>query len=454
MRPLVLLLSLVFSLASCRSAKPLPTVPGQSPSDALVAQGQRELREGRTDEALALYRKALAADPSSPNAMRALVEGHFRTGRIALIIRELEERVAAQETDDLAHYGLGMAYFARSADAEGKAVAHLRRATELRPRVAEYPFRLGVVHLEAERYPEAVESLKKSRELEPGQPRHYVPLALALSRTGDRKGAVDALRAILSLNPERRDIETAKKVMARLNDTFREFPKAVEGDFQRGIDLMDRADSPQQAIVAFEEILEKFPDLAVVHAALGLCYQRIEDAGRAMDEYHRALELAPEDGRNHGYVADLYYSRERFDKAVESYRAAVERDPLNDHGYDRLGQIALQRGDAPEAARWLKLLTVVRPDDPAARQSYGLALLAQKEFGAAEREFNSILERDPRNTEALLRLGLLNMEWQSAEKDPGLKASYGEKAARYFEQVLDLQPQNVLAARMLKSLKP
>jgi tetratricopeptide (TPR) repeat protein len=447
----LVLLALAQTLG-CAGARVAPSV--DPPADAAVSEGQRSLKVGRSDEALASFRKALAKDPQHRPAMRSLVEAHFRTGRVDLIIRELEERVTRDPSDHLAHYGLGLALFARAADTEGKAVVHLGRAVALRPEIAEYHFRLGVVHLEAERFPEAAMSLVQARDREPDVARHYVPLALALSRTGDRKGALDALRAILTRAPVPQDLEVARRVMLRLTDPFREFPKAVEGEFTRGLDFMERLDSPQQAIVTFEELLEKFPDIAVVHAALGLCYLRLDDAGRAMDSFRRALELAPEDARTHQYIGDLYFARERFDKAVEAYEASLLRDPLNDHAYERLGQIALQRGDPATAARWLKVLVVLRPADPSARGAYGRALLGANDPTAAEREFKAILESDPTNVEALLRMGLVTLERRNGEKDPARRGALAEQAARYFESVLDLQPQNVYAARMLKEARP
>lgn len=445
-------LALLASAGCATRSSSVKAPAGSSPAEVAFFEGQRALKEARTDEAIAAFRRAVIADPGHVEAMRALVETHFRTGRIDQIVRELEQQVAASPSDPLVRYGLGIAYFAQSAAAEQKAVEQLQRATELKPDVAEFHFRLGVIHLEAERFPMAVESLTRARDLAPQVARHHLPLAMALARIGERKQAVAELRTLLELEPGRREVETAKAIMARLNDVFRDFPRAVEEDFQRGLAFMEKADSPQQAIVTFEEILDRFPDLAVVHAALGLCYLRIDNAGRALDAYRRALELAPEDARNHLYLADLYASRERFDKATEGYLAAIERDPLSEHAYERLGSIALQRGDGAQAAKWLKYLVVLRPDDPSARQSYGMALLSTGAFDDAERQFRFLLERDEKNVEALLRLGMIYAERSRREKDPALKKVHVEKAAGFFEEVLDIQPQNVFAAKSLQQL--
>ncbi len=440
----------LLSSLGCATARPAPAL--NDPARA-SEEGQRAMKQGRTEDAIAAFRRALAISPSDVDAMRGLVEAHFRAGKIDLLCSELERSLAVRPDDSLAHYGLGMAYFARGAAFEAKAVEHLGRAAELRPDSAEYQFRLGVVHLEAERYPLAVECLKKARDLDPSRSRHHVSLAQALARIGDRKGAIEELRAILALDPDAHDLRVAHKLMDRLNDPFREFPKAIEPDFQRGLEAMEKADAPQQAAVTFEEILEKFPDLAVVHAALGLCYYRIEDSGRAMDEFRRATELSPQDARNFLYIGDLYFAKDRYDRAADAYRSVVERDPLSDHAYERLGAIALQAGDYAQAARWLKPLTVLRPDDPATHIGYSSALHGQGNLEGAQRELEQILNKDPKNLEALSRLGTLLAQRRMETKDPVLAKALGEQAARCFEAVLDQQPQNVYAAKMLQSLK-
>ena len=446
LRAAAIALAMLVFAAACTGARPAPT---EDP----MAAGLRAMKEGHVEEAVTAFRRAHAADPGNPAAVRSLVEAQFRLGRIDQAIGELEQEASLRPDDDAAHFGLGLAYYARSAGSEAKALEHLQRAADLKPGVAEYQFRLGVVHLQSERYPEAVACLKRARDLEPTLARSYVPLAQALARTGDRAGAIEAIRAMLQLSPSPHDLEVARSVMARLTDPFREFPKAIQADFERGLDALDKLDAPQQAIVAFEEILEKLPDLAVVHAALGLCFQRLDDPSRAMDEFKTALSLAPDDPRNQLYLADLYFTRERLDTAADGYRAVLQRDPLSDRAYERLGAIALQRGNPAEAAEWLKTLTVLRPGDLAARQSYATALASAGSLDAAARELAFILEKEPKNVEAMLRLALVDVSRFQGEKDPALASAARARAVSQLEKVLDLQPENAFAAKTLQSLK-
>ena len=432
--------------------------PRTAPTDTLRARaaledGQRAAREGRADQAIESFRRALALQPHDWAAMRLLVEAQFGRGRIDEAVGELSNAVAARPDDDVAHYGLGLALYSRSAVAEERALAELARASALAPSVAEYHFRQGVIHLDAERWEKAASSLRLARDLEPGVARHHVPLALALGRLGDRAGAIEEIRAILALSPDPHDLKVARQVMAHLVDPFREFPKAIEGDFTRALDLMDKADSPQQAIVLLEEVVDRFPDLAAVHAALGLCYERLGDAAQAMEQFRQALDLAPEDPRNHLYVADVYFSKERFDRARESYQAAVKRDPLSDHAYERLGQLALQRGDAADAVGWLRSLVVLRPGELSSRLALGTALLTLGALDEAERELSAVVDKDAKNADALLKLGSVSLERKKQEPDPARAEKHAARAAACFEKVLDLQPQNAFAARLLQATR-
>src|SRR5439155_8960695 len=130
-------------------------------------------------------------------------------------------------------------------------------------------------------------------------------------RSGDGKGAVAALSSAIASAPTHQDVKVARALMDQIADPFAAFPQAARPTLEQGIQWLQVADVPQQAIISFEEILHDWPDLAVVHALLGLAYQRIDDAGRAVDELKRAIELAPDDGKSHLYLGQLYLSHQR-----------------------------------------------------------------------------------------------------------------------------------------------
>lgn len=417
-----------------------------------LARASRLIHEKQADQALKELRKIIAREPQSTDAMRLFVEAGFRSGQISTVIGELSKELQLSPGSPNLHYGLGIALYAQSAAQETQALEHLKEAIAAAPQVAEYHFRAGLIHLDAERFDEALTALRKAAELDPNASRHHISLAQAQARTGDRKGALDSLRAVLNLSPRPTDIKVAADVIARLNLPFREVPKVVSEEFERGLNYM-QADAPQQAMVTFQEILQKFPDLASVHAALGLCFQRIDDASRAIEEFRYAIELTPSDPLNHLYLADIYFAKERFDRAAESYRKVLDLDPLNAHAYERLGAMALQLSDFAQAESYYRHLVTLSPQDDGARLAYGAALTGADMLDEAEAVYQGLLRKNPKNIEVLMRMGMLHMERRKREEtNPEKAREWGGKAAGFFEKVLDLQPQNVFAARMLQTL--
>ncbi|MDR0965478.1 MAG: tetratricopeptide repeat protein [Myxococcales bacterium] len=449
-RVLLLVLPLS-SWAGCAST-PNTTSSTARGKETDLMRVERLIRDKQLVEAMGAARQLLAREPDSSDAMRLFVEAAFRGGQIIPALDELSAKIAVEPGRANLHYGKGIGLYAQSAAQETSALEHLNQAAQLSPYVAEYFFRIGLIHLDAERFEEAMTALARARDLDRDQSRHHISLAQAQARTGDRQGALDSLRAVLDLSPRGTDLEVAQQVISKLNMPFREIPKIVAEEFERGLNYMQH-DAPQQAMVTFQEILQKFPDLAAVHAALGLCFQRIDDASRAMEEFRYAIELSPKDPLNHLYLANLYFSKERYDRATASYRTVIEQDPLNVHAYERLGQMAVQVSDFATAAMWLKRLITLRPKDLMARLSYGAVLGNQEKFAEAEAVFQKLLDEDGKNVEVLMRLGLLYWERRKREEfNPENARRLAEKAAGYFEKVLDLQPQNVMAARMLQDL--
>src|SRR6185295_13058688 len=159
--------------------------------------------------------------------------------------------------------------------------------------------------------------------------------------------AVAALALVVQGSPTPAEVKVARALMDQIADPFAAFPQAARPTLEQGIQWLQVADVPQQAIVSFEEILHDYPDIAVVHALLGLAYQRIDDAGRAVDELKRAIELQPDDGKAHQYLGELYLSHQRPKQAREELERAIKLNPMLDIAYYRLGDLALERRDLP-----------------------------------------------------------------------------------------------------------
>jgi tetratricopeptide (TPR) repeat protein len=406
------------------------------------------LQRGDGKAATVILEQLAREAPADLSIARALAEAHVKGGSADLFLARL-----AGNSSAISHYQQGLILFSRSADATGPAVEQFRKASAISPTEAEFHYRLGVALLESERFEDSLPELKQAISLSPSNLAWQLPLAKALHHTGDDKNAVEAVRMAITAAPSPTEVRAARALMGQINDPLARFPKQAQARLEKGIAWLDQGDVPQQAIISFEEILRDFPDLGVVHSLLGMAYQRLDDAGRAVDEFKRALELNPEDARSHYLLGELYFARQRQQQAKEHFERALEKNPTLDEAWLRLGDLALDRQDLVTARGCFRTLTFLAPDASPARGKLALVYQLEGDWPGADRELRRVVDKEPENMEFVLRLGMLHAERYLKARQPAEKKAASEEAAKWLTKVLEAQPENALASRALETIK-
>ncbi len=324
--------------------QPPPATSGApaAPSfDTLAARAAKARDAGRLDEAVGLYRRALAAKPSWLEGRWALATLLYDQDRFGEARAEFERVVRA-----------------RPADGQARALLGLCRS------------RLG----ERE---EALADLMKAREL--GIPAAEVrsvatfQAALLLNRLGDPDGAFELLRAFATDADDRPAvIEAFGLAMLRLPL----MPDELAEDMRERVVLAGRGGyhlaRGRGAVgrMALEELVSRFPSIPNAHYALGT-YLLVDDPAGAIAELHRELGVSP------GHYAAL----------VQIALAELKR-----------GRSAEALAAGEEAAR-------VAPSVPAARLAHGRALLAAGRPEAAVGEMEAAVRLAPENPRLRFALG-------------------------------------------------
>ena len=247
-----------------------------------VHLGEIRLLQGKPEEAAAVLQKALST-PATQAAARSLL------GQAALARRDfkaaaehLEAALAAVPEANRLHYPLALAY--RGLGDKAKAEEHLARAgqvglkapdplldavTGLRvgERVA---LMRGRVAAQAGRYAEAAEEFRKALAARPESVEARVNLGSVLALAGDRAGAI-----------------------AELREALRGDPANVTAHFNLGSLLAESA--PDEARPHLEAVVAARPADAEARRLLA---KLLRDAGQlpaALEQYRRAVELAPGD---------------------------------------------------------------------------------------------------------------------------------------------------------------
>jgi tetratricopeptide (TPR) repeat protein len=436
--------AILMALTACRTSR---TAVPLTPREAI----QRHLARGESKQAVELLEKLHAEAPTDFEVARELVEAHVRGRSLPVFIARMEALVREQPTA-IRHFMLGLGYFAQPAQAQGPALIQLKAAQALAPESGEVQLRLGLALLESEQYAHAVPALEQATMLLPQRGSIQLPLAKALNGSGNYTGAVAALRRLLEGTPTRAELETGRALMENLSSSFANVPEAARLRLDQSIRWLQEMDVPQEAIVGLEALLREFPHLPLLHTLLGLAYQRLDDAGRALDEFKRAAELAPLDGKNPYYMGELYLSKQRPDAARDAFARALELNPFLDGAYFRLGDLALERRELEKAKALFHKLTLLQPEAAPPRGKLALVLQQQGNYDGADRELRIIQSQRPDDPEFLLRLGVLHTERWTRASHAQEKATAAQHAERWLRATLRVQPDNVLASRALEQI--
>lgn len=218
-------------------------------------------------------------------------------------------------------------------------------------------------------------------------------------------------------------------------------------------------DDVKGALLAGKEALRHGSSYPSLEALISQAHQRLAHQAVSKNQWEKAREhwKAADEAEGGGFrlaynLALAHERSENFFAAGERWREALRRRPRKDDHIDaitddqvaRLWQRAAEAytkaGEYDEAVRVYKNAVKWNPDRIEARLALSEALLYNGQTQAAENELNRILDRDPDNIPALLRMGEVvyaegSWWWRGPE--------------RYWERVLELDPENVTARQLL-----
>lgn len=180
-----------YSDISTRAAQRLAAVaPNSKEAHELNAESLEV--QGKWDLAQKEYEEVLKQNPREPGI-------HFRLGRLLLskpnppptvgdeAKKEFQQELQIDPNNAGAEYVLGE--IARQAQQWDEATKHFSRATSLDGSFADAFLGLGTTLISQRKFAEAVSPLEKAVRLEPRNPAAHYGLAMAYSRTGQKKNA-------------------------------------------------------------------------------------------------------------------------------------------------------------------------------------------------------------------------------------------------------------------------
>jgi serine/threonine-protein kinase len=368
-----------------------------------LEQGDRSLRQGDYDRALADYGGALDLDPGSAPA-------HARRGLTYFQKRDygraLDECGKALERDadlPLAHAVRGGVCSVRCEYEE--ALAELDRALRLDPKLAlAHALRANTVGGLRNDDDESLEGCRRALELDPDLALAYVVRAGAyIDKRVFDQGIRDCGKA-LELD---RNLALA-------------YATRAQGYVQKG--------DPARALEDASRALQIDPSCEPAHGSQGDAYAKRKDYPSAIECYNRALRLAPKDDSAHFSLAQVHAARHDTTRALEECKAglAIRATPL---GHTVTALVFQEMKDYEAALQHCTAAIQTNPNYPYAHDRLGSVHLAMGLYDQAIQDFSATIRLDPTAAGAFYQRG-------QAYQAKGER----EQAERDFRKARDLDP--------------
>ena len=177
----------------------------------------------------------------------------------------------------------------------------------------------------------------------------------------------------------------------------------------------------QEAILRYDEVLEKNPDHPMAAARAAVCTQLLGHAQEAVDRYERILDRHPGYAEIAVNLANLGVQHGNRDMAEHYFKEALSIDPYLSQAHASYALFLLQEGDARAAVEAFGKALEYDPAWEALRVDYARALLASGDLPGARRE----IERAKSILPSADRVELVRGDVYAAEgRDPEARAAW------------------------------
>ncbi len=275
-------------------------VPERSLSQA-IAMAIQDHQAGRLQEAEAIYRQVLAADPENYDALHLLGVLAHQVGKNDVAVDLIGQAVRRNAANPAAFVNLGEAL--RALQQFDRAEQAYRQAIALKPDSAEAFNNLGTMLYDLGRVAEAEQAYRQALVIKPDFAEAHNNLGNALQALGHLEEAAHACRQALATKP---DFATAySNLGAILNDLGR----AVE------------AEQACRLAITLE------PGFAAAQCNLGIALKALGRFEEAEQHYRKALALAPGSAATYSSLGTVLQDLGRLDEAKQAYLTALAIKP-------------------------------------------------------------------------------------------------------------------------------
>ncbi|MGH7437957.1 MAG: tetratricopeptide repeat protein, partial [Polyangiaceae bacterium] len=303
---------------------------GADPYAALVALAGLYKIDGRVDDAISVYERAVALRPNDATAVLALAQLHADRGDAAPARTLFEQALALQTArPDREQTLRTLVHLALDEKDWDGAVKFQHELVKLDPTNLFVHAELGRELARRGEYARAVTELKDVAAAATGDNRALAPILLELEKAQAKAQDPDA-------------IATLGRVLAITNGQSALRTEAYQAEVE-----IYRADQRLPALVA--KLEAEHPSDYTRLSILGGLYEETGDSARAIETYRRALAIAPREVDLRLRMIRLLQANGDLDRAIAEYDGLIRAAPDNPQFVFEECEALMQRGDHARA---------------------------------------------------------------------------------------------------------
>lgn len=396
---------------------------------ALIARGTIYLDTNSTESvqsAYADFQNALKRDRGNLEASFGLGKALVTLGRAEEAVTPLTKVITADPKNAEAFRLRGTGYAGQFKTK--KSIEDLQQAIALNPDDYESYATLGIVHLRADEFQNAVDEFTKAIELykpKAGQEdvpyvQGYLTLATAYTELGKNSKDEAASKAAY-----KSAIGECEKLLAQLdakNPTHAQVRAAAI--FSRGV--AERLQGEYvPAIKSFTEALELNPEMGDAYFRRGICFHKLNEDQMAVADFERAAHIPPYDDPRYNLWAGLTHAKlGEYHKALRAYGDAIAASDRYTPAYYNRGLTYMMLGDYEKAVADFNESIRLSPSKAEYYFKRGVALQKMRDYKKASESFATAIEFDNKHAAAYR----LMAEVLTAQGQNELATQYKQKA--------------------------
>jgi tetratricopeptide (TPR) repeat protein len=383
---------------------------------ALELMGDLRLRQKRSAEAEALFRRVLEIDPSSLETQRSLAALYESEGKAAEAVAAHEAIAKIAPHDRDANLALATLYertgkYQESVAAVERIPVNLRPPDVL-PLLADDYFKLA----QPEKVPPLISQVLRLPRAKHGTALDFVAVLLQNGYVQDASKLMAAIRpakpdagyvhVLARVREAEGRIAEARQLLA---EALRMQPKsfdilfdsarfaAEENHWKDSVELLKRANAVR-------------PDDLTVLMKLAVEYMQMGETERARLASKRLYELEPENSDAQYVYGRILHDAQRFQETLDPLaRKMVAERPNDPHALFLLGMIDYDEGNEAESRQEFTHALQLDPKNNDTR--YYLAMLDERQgnFDAARQSLEEVVNTDPNHSGAQQELGVIRL---------------------------------------------